>query len=153
MDAWREDVLAKAASFFGGAAARAIRCIQKKDPLHFGIAHKAPLSRQHLEALILYTDFSDFSTAFSASFRPAHRGESLAAIKRRHSRFCRIARWLCELVQYFGRRGCRNLNGKDAGPFWCGMSRRLCVPEFAMRLNGPTSTSKDATVAARFAGA
>ena len=148
---FREHVLEKSRRYSATEAARSIGCIERKDPLHFGIVFTAPLDQTHLAALILYTDFSALSTAFSATFRPARRSESLADIKRRHSRFCGMAKLLCELVQYFGRRGCRNVNGKERGPFFCGMSCKLHMGEFAVRLNGPTSTSKAREVAERFA--
>eukprot|EP00488_Nonionellina_sp_1-RS-2012_P003470 TRINITY_DN7398_c0_g1_i1.p1 TRINITY_DN7398_c0_g1~~TRINITY_DN7398_c0_g1_i1.p1 ORF type:complete len:130 (+),score=26.87 TRINITY_DN7398_c0_g1_i1:108-497(+) len=38
------------------------------------------------------------------------------------------------------------------GPFYCGMSFRCILPQFNIKLNGPTSTSKHIEVATRFGG-
>merc|ERR1712048_1021982 len=39
-----------------------------------------------------------------------------------------------------------------AGPFYTGMAVKLFISEFAMRLNAPTSTSKQLEVAVKFGG-
>ena len=39
-----------------------------------------------------------------------------------------------------------------SGPFFCGMSLLMVIPQFNIRLNGPTSTSKCIEVAQRFGG-
>merc|ERR1712129_465395 len=41
---------------------------------------------------------------------------------------------------------------KIIGPFFTGLSVRLSISEFAMRLNSPTSTSKQLVVATKFGG-
>ena len=38
------------------------------------------------------------------------------------------------------------------GPYFCGMNMRLNIPSFAMRLNSPSSTSKQISVAIKFSG-
>merc|ERR1712228_669836 len=38
------------------------------------------------------------------------------------------------------------------GYFYCGMNMKLSIPSFAMRLNSPTSTSKQIEVAMKFSG-
>eukprot|EP00483_Globobulimina_turgida_P003995 UN04003 len=69
-----------------------------------------------------------------------------------------MSRMLRELVELFGasRIGERDGDGKLRkvlfGPFYCGMSVVLSLPEFHIRLNGPTSTSVHIEVALRFAG-
>merc|ERR1712087_1103384 len=103
----------------------------------------------HLHALFLYTDFSALSTEFSSSFRAVYRGESLDSIKARNGRFHHFAKHLKELVMYFG---VDNFCDESRGPFYCGMSAVLNIPQFAIRLNGPTSTSLFIEVAMRFGG-
>merc|ERR1712244_2055 len=41
---------------------------------------------------------------------------------------------------------------ESRGPFYCGMGAVLNIPQFAIRLNGPTSTSLHIEVAMRFGG-
>ena len=153
-----ESVVAKAKRYFESADCKAIKCKEGKyrDSLHFGIPYKAKLRVEHLHALFLYTDFSALSTAFSSSFRVVYRGESLKSIKARNGRFHHFAKHLKELVMYFGvcGEGDREMQWKNQsrGPFYCGMSAVLNIPQFAIRLNGPTSTSLHIEVAMRFGG-
>ena len=49
---------------------------------------------------------------------------------------------------YFG----VDYDDESRGPFYCGMSVVLNIPQFAIRLNGPTSTSLHIEVAMRFGG-
>jgi len=136
--------------------------------LHYDVAKGEPLSFQHLLALIFYTDFTDLCTAFSASFRALKPFETLENIKRRNSVFHFMSKHLRELVELFG--GCSFGHGHVGtdpngplnkiedhiniirGPFYTGVSVRLCIPEFAMRLNSPTSTTKEFAVSVKFGG-
>jgi len=103
----------------------------------------------HVHALLLYTDFSALCTDFSASFRAVERGESLEANKARNGRYHHFAKRLKELVMCYGS---DNANDNSRGPFFCGVSAVLNIPQFAIRLNAPTSTSLHIEVAMRFAG-
>jgi len=121
--------------------------------LHYGIAIGEPLNLQHLLALIFYTDFSDLCTAFSASFRALKPFESLKNIKRRNSAFHWMSKHLRELVELFGQCSKENNDeNNENGPFYSGVSVELSVPEFAMRLNSPTSTTKEFAVSVKFGG-
>ena len=40
----------------------------------------------------------------------------------------------------------------EVGPFFCGINRLVVIPEFNIRLNSPTSTTKQIEVANRFGG-
>ena len=116
------------------------------------------MREEHLHALFLYTDFSALSTDFSSSFRAVYRGESLKSIKARNSSYHHLAKHLKELIMYFGVDGAGEKTpwdkyvNRSRGPFYCGMSVVLCIPQFAIRLNGPTSTSLHIEVAMRFGG-
>merc|ERR1712013_282610 len=129
---------------------KAIKCKEYKDLLHFGIKHKEPLRAEHLHALFLYTDWTELCTDFSSSFRAIFRGERLKAIKARNSKYFYFSKYLKELVMYFG---VDKWSDKSSGPFFCGLSVVLNIPQFALRLKGPTSTSLFIEVAMRFGGA
>merc|ERR1712013_105647 len=78
-------------------------------------------------------------------------------IQRRNCEFAICSRLLRESVEVFGEhRGWFDASTSTwtgvAGPFFCGMSFRAVVPELAIALNGPTSTSKQLSVATRFGG-
>ncbi len=66
--------------------------------------------------------------------------------------FYHISKSLRELIQYFGINNRSGANGTETGPFYCGMSCELVIPEFAIRLNGPTSTTMHIEIAMRFSG-
>merc|ERR1712228_765567 len=69
-----------------------------------------------------------------------------------------MSKFLRELVECFGQ--CSNgdwdenydLINQMFGPYFCGMNMRLNIPSFAMRLNSPSSTSKQISVAIKFSG-
>jgi len=154
-----EFVVEKAKKYFTTAECKAIRCKENEDTLHFDTEFGAPLREEHLHALFLYTDFSALSTDFSATFRAVYRGESLHSIKARNGRYYHFAKHLKELVMCFGVRGLgefdeetETLKNASKGPFYCGLSVVLHIPQFAIRLNGPTSTSLFIEVAMRFGG-
>jgi len=127
--------------------------------LHYGIEIGAMLQSCHILALVLYTDHSKLCTAFSSSFRKLYAFETLKSVKQRNACYYWMSRHLRELVEIFGH--CSNgdwdaNNGifanKLRGPFYCGMNVKLSIPSFAMRLNSPSSTSREITVAMKFSG-
>ena len=60
-----------------------------------------------------------------------------------------MSRYLREAVQYYG--SCGSAYDGESGPFFTGMKRAMNIPSFSVSLNGPTSTSKQVTVATYFA--
>jgi len=147
---FEEFIVGKAQRYFESAECKAMKCKERMiDDLHFGIEEDDPLRVEHLHSLLLYTDFSALCTDFSSSFRAVYRGESLESIKARNSRYHHIAKRLKELVMYFGS---DKRYEKSVGPFYCGMNIVLNIPQFAIRFNGPTSTSLFIEVAMRFGG-
>merc|ERR1712228_998421 len=134
--------------------------------LEYEINKDGVITFGHLLSLNLYTDYTKLSTAFSASFRKSNNFETLQSIKKRNALFFWMSRYLRELVEIFGQcsRGDtfekdkyrKNIYSKplDALPgyFFCGMNIKLNIPSFAMRLNSPTSTSKQIEVAMKFSG-
>ncbi len=129
------------------------RCKENDKDLHFGIKFWSPLLPSHVHALLLYTDFSALCTDFSASFRAVERGESLEAIKARNARYHHFAKRLKELVVCYGSdNNALPTKNRSRGPFFCGVSAVLNIPQFAIRLNAPTSTSLHIEVAMRFVG-
>ena len=59
---------------------------------------------------------------------------------------------LRETVECFGSRKPTDMNQNgERGPFYCGVNRLMLVPSFGIRLCSPTSTSKESSVAIRFA--
>ena len=128
--------------------------------LKYNIPQGTKISESHILALILYCDIGNLSATFSSTFRRNHPLESLEQIKNRNREYATWSKLLRECVQCFGVEGWKyslsiqanKLKGYVKGPFYCGMSSRINIPEYNIRLCGPTSTSKHIEVAARFAG-
>lgn len=142
--------------------------------LHYDINIDDALQFHHILALIFYCDFSKLCTHFSSAFRKLNPFETLKSIKQRNAKYYWMSQRLRELVELFGQcsRGdtfqkypmdyeIEYDRGKDdrskpldalRGPYFCGMSFECNVPAFAMRLNSPTSTSKQIEVAIKFSG-
>ena len=131
---------------------KSIKCQIKEDQdgLHYGIAYGSVMEYQHIQSVVLYCNFSDLSTAFSATFRKMHPFESLKSLKKRNSEFGHMSRLLRETVEYFGQRGMGEWDEKSqkypdgtkiGKRFFCGMNFVMAIPEFNIRLCGPTSTS------------
>ena len=129
---------------------------KESDPYHFGVPKGSPIQPHHLHALVAYTDFTKLSTEITESFRKLKNTESFEDVKRRNECLCWCSRFLRELVLLFGSIGRKKYenkaNGIESGPFYCGMSVVLALPQFTIGLQGPTSTSKERCVAWRFAG-
>eukprot|EP01084_Bolivina_argentea_P077639 140866_1 len=119
------------------------------DPLHYGIKYEAPIQKEHLYAVILYCNFSDFCTSFRSSFRKAKWNESIRSVKSRNSAYFYTSKYLRELVQYYG---CNNDVVRNTGPFWCGMSLVMNLSSFSVHINAPLSSTVDRAVGLRFSG-
>eukprot|EP01084_Bolivina_argentea_P004324 8226_1 len=114
---------------------------------HYDIPNDAPLSISNLISLILYCDFSNLSTEFSATFRRNELYEPLCSIKSRNREFWWLSKTLRETVQCF-----RDVQvARGDGPFYSGVSMVMAIPEFCIRLCSPTSTSYHIEVAMNFA--
>eukprot|EP01084_Bolivina_argentea_P133547 235673_1 len=124
-------------------------------PQYYDISKEEPLKIDHIISLILYTDWTDLSTDFSATFRKKEKFETIKSIKKRNSMYYWFSRRLRECVEMYGQ--CRIGDGrfrndKLTGCFYCGMSIVMNIPSFNIRLYSPTSTSKQLAVATRFSG-
>eukprot|EP01084_Bolivina_argentea_P099828 179388_1 len=133
-----------------------------EDKLHYGIPSGKSLGRTNLLALVLYTDWSELCTEFGKTFRKKDFFETLNSVKKRNREFSRWSRVLRETVEYFGYCGRGQIvkakSSKEfkinilVGPFYCGLSKLITIPQFNIRLCAPTSTSRQKEVAFRFGG-
>ena len=109
----------------------------------------SPVTMEHLKAVILYCDFSKLCTAFSSTFRRLNVFEGIESVIARHSEFGNFGRLLVEAVLDFGANG-RGPDG-ERGPFFCGVNRLLNIGTYAIRLEGPCSTTTKRAIALNFA--
>ena len=121
--------------------------------LHYGIPVGKSITIQHLMSIILYCDFTDYSTEFSATFRRLESYETLQSVKHRNREFWWQSKLFKETVQYYGKKGYdENNNPKgEKGPYFSGVNCVLPIPQFHIRLYCPTSTSKQIDVSINFA--
>eukprot|EP01084_Bolivina_argentea_P306203 529078_1 len=118
------------------------------DDLHYdmSISYDSPISFDHLLSICIYCDWGELSTKFSATFRKEKVYESISSVILRNMEVANMARLLRETVELYGYDKCQH---EVTGPFFSGMSY-MVIPEFNIRLNGPTSTSKQIEVAEQF---
>ena len=72
------------------------------DDLHYEIEVGSILSKDHLLAIIFYTDYSELSTKFTASFRRVNFYDSLDRIKQTNQEYAIWSRLLREAVENWG---------------------------------------------------
>ena len=138
-----------------------------------GIAVGSILSINHVISVILYTDYSDYCSDFSSSFRKLSATESFQSVKKRNATYWFQSKYFRESVECYGTsgrnelfdeamkyniKGFRDIIGNigtqratDNGPFYTGICQPLILPEFALNIFNPTSTSKDIEVSINFA--
>ena len=106
------------------------------DILHYGIKEGSPITMDHLISIILYTDFTEYSSKYSSTFRKLSFAESFESVKERNRAFFWQSKYFREAVEIYG----KNFYD-EPGPFFTGVNCILTMPEFAIRLCSPTSTS------------
>ena len=90
----------------------------------------------------------------------AFRFQTLSDIKERNREYAHWSKNIREAVEYFGNQGWNEYYddkyNKDCnnqrGPYFCGMSHKIVVPQIMIRLNGPCSSTKQLEIAQRFSG-
>ena len=189
---FKNEVLVKAGEYLQSAAVKSTRCRvdwYDSEKYPFGISEGSIISKHHLISIILYTDYTNLSGAFSCSFRKNGPFETLQSAKKRNQNYFWWSKSLKEAVcvygdayyirrvnevEYeidgwratwsfsavdlivYGQEKLRHNNdravGKLRGPFYCGMSVVMNIPEFNITFLSPTSTSLHIEVAMKFSG-
>eukprot|EP01084_Bolivina_argentea_P264884 448849_1 len=93
---FNEKVILKAMQYFSTTAVKEMKAkyAYGDQAAHYGINERAGISIKHIQSVILYTDFTDLSTLFSSTFRPAYFGEALESIKKRNQCFYYLSKTL-----------------------------------------------------------
>eukprot|EP01084_Bolivina_argentea_P083866 151818_1 len=129
----------------------------QNDPLKYNLKNGTPITFHHILAIILYCDESDLSREFSKTFRKTSLHQTIAEIIKQNQQYAVWSRLCRETVEYYGHKGFGDVVEKTTinsliGPFYCGLSVEMALPEFSIRLASPTSTSLQEEIAIRFAG-
>ena len=146
MEQYEQEIRPKADVFYQTKLVKSMKAGRSGYP-RYGISKFEILSK---DRIILYTDYTALSSQFTSTFRKSNPFEPIQAMKRRHSHYYWMSKLLRETIAVYGQ-----YYGDDAslsGPFYCGMSRLMLMPQFAMKLFSPTSTSCQIAVAVKFSG-
>eukprot|EP01084_Bolivina_argentea_P076524 138702_1 len=120
------------------------------------------ITADQLLAVILYCDETELQNEFSKTFRKQNSYDSMPSVKRRNREFANWSRILYETINVFGNCGYspqiydtateeeKTNMDFEVGPYYCGLSPMMIITEFNMRLNSPTSTTKQIEVAQTF---
>ena len=108
-----------------------------------------------LICLIMYCDYTHLSREFTLSFRKLHQFEILEQTKARNAKYYHWSKGLRHVIQHFGQHN--DTNGENGilsrleGPFYCGMSVILKIPQcqFKIYIKSPISTSVKLPVAVK----
>eukprot|EP01084_Bolivina_argentea_P248781 416225_1 len=116
---------------------------------HYNIKYGEPITVSHIMSLTLYCDFTGLCTSFSSTFRRLNPAENLTSVKQRHEKYWWMSKFMREAVEIYGKEyiGANSITG----PFFTGLSYVMVMPAFSIRLNGPTSTTKNLQIANNFA--
>eukprot|EP01084_Bolivina_argentea_P058352 106574_1 len=128
------NIYLKAVKWINTDKTRSLTAHQPKH-LYYQIKNNIKISKEQLMSVIIYCDFSEICTEFSATFR-LMSSEALKSIILRNQEFWWMSRLLRETVQCFGYNRC-----KEKGPFYCGINQVMVMTQFNIRLCGPTSTT------------
>ena len=121
--------------------------------LHYDIAKDVPITIENLMSVIFYTDYSQLSFSFSATFRKRSKNETNQEMKQRNSFFWNWSKLLMETVHLYGYRY-NYFNWQNPEPqiktLYHGIST-MYFSSFITRFCGPTSMTRQISVASIFA--
>eukprot|EP01084_Bolivina_argentea_P138358 243599_1 len=114
----------------------------------YEIEFETPINIKQLMSVKLYTDLTELSAKFTATFRKSNSLDTLDDIKNKNKEFANMSKYLREAVGLYG--SLWNRKGKNQQKeLYVGMSF-LIIPSVLMKFSGPTSTTVSAQVATNF---
>eukprot|EP01084_Bolivina_argentea_P271843 462645_1 len=103
------------------------------------------LSIHHILALRFYSDFSNLCTEYRSTFRRIRKDETDDEIRKRHSKFYFLSRFIFEAIHFFG-----TVLPVDAQVYH-GLDKPFLFKNFCCHFNAPTSTTTEKYEAMNFA--
>ena len=154
IDQYKQEIYPKAEAYWQTQWAQSLIPLWDTSPDEYGILEDEIISKERLITIILYTDYTDLSSHFTSSFRKSNTFEPYQATKQRHRNYYWMSKLLRETVRCYGQNHDDNTDEYTGifGPFYCGMSAVMTMPQFSIQLFSPTSTSCQIAVATRFSG-
>ena len=164
MDVYQNEIYPKALLYHQTNLVKSIKAQNRRiwdvDSGGYGIADGDVISIDKLIGIILYTDYTELSSNFSATFRSNSSYEPIEAIKARNAYYYWLSKELKETIAVYGqyhtniydKPGAVGLLDRLRGPFYCGMNWVMTMSQFNIQLFSPTSTTKHKEIATRFGG-
>eukprot|EP01083_Nonionella_stella_P266269 900974_1 len=115
----------------------------------YEIPKESSIRMNHIFAVLLYTNHTDLSAAFSRSFRKVSGSESDHQLRERHSQYANWARLLREAVECWG--DSLGDTTQTRTSFYHGISKKMIFDRFSQRFCCPTSTTLQYETAIMFA--
>eukprot|EP01084_Bolivina_argentea_P160844 280063_1 len=112
--------------------------------LEYNILRNEPIGLRHIAAVIIYTDMSNFCTAFRKTYRKIDDNETEYEVTQRHIELYFYARYLYESVEFYG----QEMNPKMT--VYHGLNRVMNFSRFTAFFNQPISCSKSLKTAQEF---
>ena len=103
----------------------------------YGIKKGSLITLDHIIALLLYTNWTELCTEFSATYRKSKEDESDKELKARHAEYCIWAKLLRETVEVYG----TGLNESNLKSFYTGLSAPMIFDSFSVYICCPLSTA------------
>ena len=145
-----QHVVIKAKELLKSVKVKAMRVAEGAERLFkYGIDEYTPLSIHHIISLILFTDYSEYRRKFKQSFCKLSSIDTLQDAKTRNANFHYQSRYFRESVECYGVNIESEYGDKrepERGPYYASVPVICNLPQFVIRLNGPTSTTKDISV-------
>eukprot|EP01084_Bolivina_argentea_P076308 138292_1 len=125
----------------------------------YGILEKE-IKIHHILCILLYTDFTDLSYNFSKSFRRLNEQETNQEFKQRKREFYHWSKILISTIESFGTKmnkkhrqtfGTDEYDANFFELYYTGISEPVTFNNFVSKFYGPTSTTKQISVATIFA--
>ena len=110
----------------------------------FQIIKGEPIGIDHIFAIIVYTDMSDFCRVYRESYRQMKSDKDENAVRARHKDFYHFARALFEAVEFFGQ------SMESTLAVHHGLSVKLLFEQFTAYFHQPISTTTAYSVGTTF---
>lgn len=101
----------------------------------YNIMRNEPIQVRHILAIVVYTDMSDFCTAFRATYRRLDKEHNDSQVSERHLQLYHFARSLYEAAEFFGRAMTPDLT------LYHGLNKVLYFSKFTEYFKQPISTT------------
>ena len=142
---WKEMVILKSEQFMDTEKVKSMKFKTRGWSRYFDIDEFEPIRIEHIQSLILYTDFTKLSQSFTSTFRRLYENEPLESVKNRNCSYYWMSKLLIEIIT-----GYSEMPSTASEELYCGLNKALYIPNGNIHLRGPVSTSKEFAIAINY---